>query len=317
MKIGAPKLFLALVGPGDPDEPCTGQFLAVPVFANMLWFADTRGDTSMVSNVSSQDAGSPNRRPDNVLRLMHQGDGYPHWAHNNQHKKRFFLTNFASIITQYRAVVGRRDDLKQYLEKAATEISANNPEWNLEYPGIYLAGNTQISDSRIKEGKWFDFAASIIVAMELAFKDKGIPVNVYDYLRIVPAFYFINAFDSGKLAAIKSAYAAMSNDEKLARFGKFGAGADHKSFYQICFAAVGQTEDGSVVDGLAKGYLATKYVCDGLVQLINENFDPSCHVGEALGAGQDGSNGVLGTLGLAPGLKVRQAVLTTEFEPCN
>jgi hypothetical protein len=254
-----------------------------------------------------------NGRPKDVTRLFHDGGPYIGWAEESGDNKRFFVPNVKTVVTAYTSNGGTKKELVGFFRTATKVIARENPGWNVAFPGSYQAGKGWAESYRRKEPRRFTTAATMIVGLELAVKSLKMRINVYDYLRIIPAFYFVDEFDVAKLATIQEAFAAMTPAEKLA---KFGADADGKTFFQICYAAFGQTDDGSVVTGLAKGHIATHFVCEELASLINTHFPAPCRVGVVKGAGEDGSDGVLGTKDLANGLKVPAVLPLADLRPC-
>lgn len=259
----------------------------------------------------------PNRRPDDVTALFHDGESYPQWVSRNWDKKRFYVPNVESIIFQFWATAGKKKDAKIILNEAFQKtpliIAEENPGWLATYPGTYQAGGSWVEKYRLREARSFPIAAGLIVGLELAFKQIGSAVNVYDLLRIVPAFYYVDHFDQTKLDRILGAFSRLS-PEDIQR--KFGASAAGKSFYEICYGIFGQGSDGSVLRDLANGSLATRFVCKSLKDLVNAQFDPECHLGDIKCAGQDGSNEVLGTRDTAANLRVTAQIARDELKSC-
>lgn len=271
----------------------------------------------MSDSENQQSEPLPNKRPDDVTALFHDGEAYPQWVSRNWEKKRFYVPNVESIIFHYWATAGKKKDAKIILNEAFQKtpmvIAEENPSWLATYPGTYQAGGSWVEKYRLREARSFPIAAGLIVGLELAFKEIGAAVNVYDLLRIVPGFYYVDHFDQTKLDRILNAFANLSPDDVQR---KFGPGAVGKSFYEICYGIFGQGSDGSVLKALANGSLATRFVCQSLKDLVNAQFDVECHLGDLKCAGQDGSNEVLGTKDTSPNLRVISQIARDELKPC-
>ena len=251
-----------------------------------------------------------NRRPRLPSSLLHDSPAYLEWAFRNSGKSRCYLTNLPTVLSAYRSVVGDLSSLRPYMAQASEVIAREQGAWRGDYPSKYPPPSAiHMNSYRVADAKKFDLCATIIVGLELACVDRGVPVNVYDLVRIVAAFYFIDLFDLAKLDQIKAAYAAMPADE---RRQKFGGDMVEATFERLCYSRLMQHQ--IVIERMAEGQLATWSVCEGLVRLAQE-IDPGCHLGSVLGVGQNmATHG--GKRAVAEGLNVVTTVDIGDLKPC-
>jgi hypothetical protein len=257
----------------------------------------------------SSSAVSGNRRPKSVTSLMCGRDVYPAWYISNKGKNRFFIVNIDYVM-------GRLDidytRTRAYFERA-TELIKKETQWNDEYGSDYVSSHTQINPTRRHEAKHFGHSVAIIVAMEVAATEKKIKFNVYDWLRILPAQYFVDRLDKGRLDALVEAYTALSDSERAAKFG-----TDAKlTFGDLCLTQIEQRFSPGLLDEIVEGHCITKFTASLLMKFINENFPDDLHVGPVVASGMEAVSNALGTKRAAPRLRVPKTLDQQELGECR
>jgi hypothetical protein len=181
-----------------------------------------------------------------------------------------------------------------------------------EYESDYVASWTQLAQ-RVRNGpKHFGIAATIVVAMEVAASELKPHVNVYDYLRIIPAQYFVDRLEAARLQELRTLYTALSEADRVE---KFGDNATSASFDAVCLAYLGQAYSTNLLDEHAAGFCITRYVADLLLKFVNEKFPAEYHVGPVYAAGEDSISINLGTKNrAAPSLRVPKGLAQDRIE---
>jgi hypothetical protein len=261
------------------------------------------------SNRPGGSAVSGNRRPESVTSLMCERDVYPAWYISNKGKNRFFIVNIDYVM-------GRLDidytRTRVYFEKA-TELIRKETQWNQEYGSDYESSHTQINPTRRHEAKHFGHSVAIIVAMEVAATEKNMEFNVYDWLRILPAQYFVDRFDKARLDALVEAYTGLSDSERAAKFG-----ADSKlPFGDLCLTRIEQRFSSGLLDDIVQGHCITKFTANLLMKFINESFPEHLHVGPVVASGMEAVSDGLGTKRAAPRLRVPKTLDQHELGECR
>lgn len=255
--------------------------------------------------------GSRNARPADLTRLLFQGDIHPTWNSANKTANRFYVLNLSTVLDKLgveHTKVG-----PQFL-KAAERIAKQTP-WPSQFRfAKWSASHIQINPTKKGEAKQFPIAAAIIVAMEIIAEESASSLNVYDYLRIIPAQYYADRFDKTRLNALTAHFNGLSAEQKTAQWGE-DAGL---SFEDLCLKSMGQEYCERLLEQMASGYCATRYVVQKLCDAINVPAIPSnLHIGPIRSAGED--NAIipwLGTKNAADSLRVPKNRTPDELPPC-
>jgi hypothetical protein len=251
-----------------------------------------------------------NCRPTEVTTLMIGGVPHPNWYIANRRANRFFLVNLETVLGRLNL---DHTKTQAYFE-SAEQVIKQETGWQAQHPFDYEASHTHIYPLRRREAKLFGHAVTTVVAMEMAAVHKKSDVNIYDYLRILPAHFFVDRFDGDKLAALAAFHQAMPRDEKIQRFGEEAADA---SFEQVCLTHIDQQHSDRLLDQMASGYCITKYTADRFVTFIAQHYPATLHVGKVLGAGDEQAiSNRLGTKNAAPSLRVPKTLPQAELPPC-
>lgn len=251
-----------------------------------------------------------NQRPIEVTALLHRGEVHGTWAFANRQKARFFVLNLELVLSQLHMLAHTK--AQPYFAEAQSLI-ANETTWKTQHYFENLISHTQIYPDRIREAKIFGHAATIIVAMEVAANKLRPQLNVYDYLRILPATFFVDHFDKNRLQALSAFHTTMTPED---RAEKFGAAFAEKSFIDTCYLQIEQNRP-DVVTEIADGYCATKYTAERLMAFVNKNYPPELHIGPVASSGEDADNMQLGTKKAAPSLRVPRGLPANELLPCR
>jgi hypothetical protein len=255
------------------------------------------------AETAPQESPAHNERPALVSDLFFQAEAYPNWAIENWDKRRFFVLNLAHVM---RLLQAKHTTLKNAFEAAATIIK-DKTKWSEQYKETFSCSPVQIYPKSISEPKHLNKTATIIVAMEAFAAEKDDPTNVYDFLRIIAAFYFVDRLDTARLDALRQEYDGWTEDQKNAAFGTDNDPEPaHRSFDDQCLNALEQVEGSKLLEEMSAGFTVTKYVADELVKFVNRHFPARLHIGPALPAGSERRSISLGTKEAAPSLRVPQ-----------
>jgi hypothetical protein len=241
---------------------------------------------------------SETRRPKDVSALLLEGAPYDEWTLHNRKANRFYILNLTRILGELGA---EHTKMKQYFESAQIEVKASG--WVEQFPSDWYTSATQLYPDQRSKPKTFSRAATIIVALEMLAQERKPDLNVYDYLRILPAFYFIDRFDQQRLNALTAHFDSL---DYLARDKLLAGNADASSFAKVCLRQIGQENSDGLLDQLVAGFCVTKSVAESLCDFVNTHFPLDLHVGPVCHAGDEdmGSSGALGRKNAAPALRV-------------
>jgi hypothetical protein len=263
--------------------------------------------------VAAADTPPRNRRPEQVSALFFQGEAYNNWALRNWRKRRFYVLNLRHAMEAMRVAHTTLGPAFNWAPKMISEETT----WGKQYAGDYTCSRTQVYPEEYGKAKHFDKAVAIIVALERYAQENDRSFNVYEYLRIVPAFYFVDRFDAAKLAALEERFAQMSEADRLAAFRPIGdkelAGL---SFSEICLIHLEQVDQSGLLPEMAAGACVTRYVADALVAFVNAAFPRELHIGPVREAGDDSATNLnLGTGDAAAALRVPRYRDPAELPP--
>lgn len=248
---------------------------------------------------------SPNRRPENVERLLVEGETHTHWFAANRKINRFFVTNLKEVVGH---VGVEHTTAKTYFDDAKKVIK-DQTKWYQQHPFEYESSHAQIYPNMVREKKRFGHAATIIVALELAAAEKRPDFNVYDYLRILPVQYFVDGFDESAHRQLIDAFSKLDPETRQAKFGKDG------SFDEICLFEIDQAQSKNLLAEMVSGHCITKYTARKFVDFVSTQF-PEIPIGPVRSAGEESENDRLGTKTPAPSLRVKRTWEIKELPPC-
>lgn len=238
-----------------------------------------------------------NRRPASVYALMQDGDVHPGWYLANKAQNRFYVLNLDYVMGVLAIDYTRA---RPYVERATATIAAETT-WAEQYASDYECSHTQLSPDKRKGAKHFGRAAAIIVAMEIAAREKNNAINVYDWLRILPAQYFVDRLDRKRLEELQAFHAAMSEADRVAAFGEEDKA---KPFDDLMLRRIDQEFSLGLLDEIVDGFCVTKYIANKIVGFINAHFPDRLHVGPVRISGQDGVSNGLGKQRAARNMRV-------------
>jgi hypothetical protein len=251
----------------------------------------------------------PNQRPASVTSLLCEGAPYEDWAFYNKSKNRFVVVNLEHVLSVLRIDY----TLTRDYFKSATEIILGETTWNEEYPSSYECSHTQIKPNRRNEPKHFGHAATTIVALELAAKEKNQDVNVYDWLRILPGWYFVDRFEKELLAKAEKYYEGLTEAERIALLGDDAKG---RSFRELCLMRMDQTSRKELLDQVVGGACLTRLPADRLVDFM-ALFPKKFEVGPVLRAGEQSVSNGLGSKRTARNLHLPRRYAQDKLGPCR
>jgi hypothetical protein len=233
-----------------------------------------------------------------VADLFYGGAAYPDWQAFNWRHRRFYLLNAKRMLGLLRVSHTSSDP---YFGEAMRIIEAET-EWPKDFPADYSTSKTQIYPQRIEEPKLLAKALTTVVALECIARAQDSKINVYDHLRIVPAWYFLDGFDRDLHRNLAHAFEQLSVERKqqLAKKADVRVGAD---FDEVCLRQVGQTPGSGLLRQLASGYCVTRDVAEGIARFIKSTFAAQWGSGPVRVAGESGSDPILGTKDAAPALR--------------
>ncbi len=215
----------------------------------------------MASMARDKSKLSSGNRPDKVTALFHGGEAYDGWHAFNWKHNRFYLVNAALVMGMLRV---SRTALDPYLERARTVILTET-DWNRQYPAEYRASKTQLYPDKINLPKAFDKALALIVALEQFAAEKGMEVDVYRHLRILPAFYYVDDFTRENWDHLRREFEALSPWDIQGIATK--AGAQSGDILSIWQALLPVRQPAEVLREMLSGACVTREVARSLVQL--------------------------------------------------
>jgi hypothetical protein len=255
-----------------------------------------------------------NRRPDHVSSLLVEADLSEEWYLANRQATRFYLVNLPKVLLDLNLNVTGL----QWVFRAAERAIADETRWSEQFQCEYLSSHTQILDKNRFKPKLFGRCATIIVAMELAAKELKPGYNVYDYLRIVPATFFIDRFSLKTLRALDDHYVALSAADRQATFAQYLA----PSFEQVALNALDQMNSTRLLQQMASGNTATQWVCERLREFVAETFPAEFHLDvvrdshDPRKADAEPGSASLGTKNAAPALRAPRRRDADKLPPC-
>jgi hypothetical protein len=241
------------------------------------------------SSGSGERGTRENRRPVDVDSLLYQGNTHPTFALANRQKKRFFITNLARVLSQI--PLAHSGNLAPHFFDEAKRVITSETAWSLQLAFKYECSHIQIFPGRLTEPKFFGNAATLIVALELAAAALVPGLNVYDMLRILPADFFVDGFDTARLDALIAYHAKLTASERTRLFGPEFANMD---FLETCCTKIEQLGRTGLPGEMADGYCVTRQVAERLSGFINGNYPPHLRVGLVRASGDHGTVARLG-----------------------
>ena len=241
--------------------------------------------------------GPKNVRPERVTSLLTEGSEGPNWYGANRKSNRFYILNVGKVIGDLNIEHTKTESL---FERALDEINTQT-EWAKYHPFEFGSSKTQIYPENRHAPKLFARAATIIVALEIASRESPRDLNVYDYLRVIPAQFFADRFNEERLNALKVHFGTFTEQERI---DKFGEENKDKPFETLVLEALGQAFSERLLDQMATGFTVTKYVATKLIEFINEHFPHELHIGPLRACGDDVITKGLGRKNAAPQLRV-------------
>lgn len=253
----------------------------------------------------------PNRRPERVDSFLFEGETYEEWFLANRTANRFFILNIAEVIRVINPQHTTFD--REDFDKAQQMIAERDQvKWKDQYNFEYETSRTQLYPDKIHAAKRFGTAATIILAMEMVASHKGFNINVYDYLRIIPAHYFVDRLTPEKLAALEQFHDLMDADTKLETFGEQFI---HKSFEETCLLKINQEFNMNIITELSKGGCVTKFIAEYILSFVNIHYPQPLHVGPVRAAGQQSTSSGLGRKNAVDNMRVPKNRLPSELPP--
>lgn len=200
----------------------------------------------------------PNRRPDDVRDLLMEGRPGHHWASANRTLNRFFVVNLEWVIAELGV---NHTTTGEYFQEARRVI-AHETAWPQETPFIFECSKIQIAPKKRHDAKLFGHAATIVVAMEMAATHMKSNINIYDYLRIFDAGFYIEGFD---LPTLERCSDSIPDFERNV--------TEHS----------GQFEK-SLVRQMAQGFTVSRHVAESIVSFVEQHL-PGIEIGSVRRAG--------------------------------
>jgi hypothetical protein len=269
----------------------------------------------------------PNR-PKNISELMYDGLGVysgqlsDGWKFANQGKNRFYLLNLVNVMAALRLEHTKTANdflfAPEIIKKHTTwpdqydDLKTNEPP----YTRLINVSHTQINLDKRDQAKLFSHAVIAVVALESAAARIKPDYSVYEHLRILPAHYFIDGLTDERLARLEKFHAKLNDKELEQIYGEAVVRKKHsdKSLSALSQTAIKQDPSINLLKSLSFGCCATKFVCDGLLDLINR-YPEELHIGPVRESGdQRKTSAKLGVRNVAPGLIV-PATLDVSVKP--
>jgi hypothetical protein len=244
-----------------------------------------------------------------VTALLLGGEVHSTWNFANRRAIRFYVINLEHVIGR----LNLQHTRSQPYFAQAQKLIADETQWKLQHPFDYQCSHTQVFPDKIRAPKYFGAAATIIVAIEIAALERQPALNVYDYLRILPATFFADQFDRKRLDELTAFHATMDPEE---RARKFGAEFADRSFNETSVAKIEQERRLELLGQMAGGACVTKYVADKLTLFVNENYPERLHIGPVRSSGEDAITDGLGGKNAAGHLRVPRSLPRESLPPC-
>ena len=285
-----------------PDIETVTTELTEPRAAAGIASGVNHAATAMITTV-------PNQRPERVDTLLYGGEVSSNWYFANRRANRFRIVNIVDVLEKLEL---DHTTARSYFRDANKEIQTNT-DWYNQFKFEYDASHVQIYPDKLLKPKLFGHAATIIVALEFAARDKSPDLNVYDYLRILPIQYFADRLDADRLRNIENYFASLSPANRAERFG---ADSIDKTFEQTCLAAIEQEYSERLLSQIVAGYTITKYTAEKLVEFLNSACPQNLQIGPVRAAGDDAITEKLGYRNAAPSLHVPRRRAPSDLPPC-
>jgi len=230
-----------------------------------------------------------NRRPKDLMQLFSDRAVELTFG-NTSRQNRFYVANIIPVMNSLK-LRHTTSDASVVFKQAATEIKAQK-DWIETFDYLkFEAHPNHVSNAKRTQPKYLETAVTIIVAMEVAARAATTPINVYDYLRILPAMHFVDRFDVNRLQALESAYGRLSEEDKKGKFGEDAL----LSFQDLCLKSMAQPLGSRLLSEMAAGYCVTRDAAEKFAAFINANFEQALQVGPVRVAGAETGLPNLGT----------------------
>lgn len=257
----------------------------------------------------AETSGAPkkqNKRPERVTDLLYQGGVHSGLWSASSKKTRYFILNVSTVVSMLGIEpTNMKTAFTKYPPMILTET-----KWAEQVKATYNCGHSLLQRKQHAKPRFFEQAVTIIFVLEKYAKEIGSDINVYDYLRIIPAHYFIDDFDKDALHAISKHYEELSVEDRTAKFGQDAP----EDFETACLQAIDQPPRGNLIKQLSWGMCVSRYVADHVRDFINSNFPSKLHVGRVLASGQTANWDGGGTKGAASELKVPKTRAPDELQ---
>lgn len=246
-----------------------------------------------------------NRRPERVVDLLYQGgvhDGL--WAASAR-KTRYYVLNLKTVISLLGIVPA---NMRVHFDECGPLIAAET-DWPNHVPVTFGCNYTHIQRTKVDDPKYFEHAATIIFVLEKYAEKINSPINVYDYLRIIPAHYFIDEFNKDLLDQLNEYYTGLSEERRAEIVGANPA----DKFEVACLKELDQPLRSKLIRQMSWGFCVNRYVADHLRLFINQRFPSEFHVGRVLASGQDANLHSAGSKSAAADLVVPRTRATQQL----
>ena len=213
------------------------------------------------------------KRPSDPFSLLMDGGDLPEIGRHGLKKPRYFIINLSYVIGEI-GLQATASSTKKYFQEAQS-IICNKTTWgeSVESKDIYFCAIKQINEVNRDEAKLLDKCLTIIVALELAAAELKPDFDVYRYLRILPAIYYIDGFDASKLNELENYYDTHANLQII-------SGGSTLPFRRACSLSVGHGRSPELIDELVlQNRTATLDVCEGIVGFVQGRFPAALHIG--------------------------------------
>jgi len=235
----------------------------------------------------SATGGQKAGRPAQVADLLYGGEPYEDWQAFNWRFNRFYLLNAERVMGLLRL---SRTALDPYMRQANTVIFEQT-EWPSQFRGEYLASKTQLYPDKLFQAKLFDKAVALTVALELAGKATDPSVDVYRYLRIAPAFYYLDDF-------------TRENWERFRRDLEARPERDRPSDIQAVLNKKFEvSQPAELLREMQGGFCVTRDIVEGLMAFSAEFLGDRYRLGALRRVGEGPPVAGLGTKAAAPSLR--------------
>ncbi|MDP3737497.1 MAG: hypothetical protein Q8R02_08905 [Hyphomonadaceae bacterium] len=222
-------------------------------------------------------------------------------------KNRFYILNLQTVIGK----LGIAPTTMSNAFKEFGPLIAQETEWAKQVPAKFGCNHTHIQTTKQLQPKQFGHAVTIIFVLDKYAQKIGADFDVYDYLRIIPAQYFIDGFDKDHYNALVKFYAEMKVADRIAIFGD----DPPPNFDVACLNAIDQPPKSGLILQMAWGFCVTRYVADHVRQFINSKFPKDRHVGLVLASGQESNTEGASSKNAASDLRVPRLRAVEELVP--